>query len=361
MQTKAEITAFQFYTILFLSRIFSLVTYISGIRDVLSTSAEILSVVIMSAILFISVIPAALLLKKDNGTSILTRAECISPSFSKLLCVIYLMFFIYKGITTASRFELLLGSVMFPETNVQFFVAILLVAAVFCALRGIEALGRASVIFLVPVLFAFGFVFLSLADDFDILNLSAIYKNEAKGILDGAVYSASRTNEAAVIPLMIPFVKRHRSKHLFIWTGVISAIIILTEVMISGVLGGFGENQLFNMYSLSVIAKLGFIERMDAIISCIWMICSALKLALTFFVCNILLSSLTDKSRPKLYITLSAAVVFAGMMVISLSIVSFAQLIRIPLMTIFYTATAIVIPLIIIFAEKSKEKKHEKA
>ena len=361
MQTKAEITAFQFYTILFLSRIFSLVTYISGIRETLSTSAEILSVAIMSAILFITSIPVSILIKKDNNTSILTRAEEISPSLKKLICIIYLMFFIYKGITTASRFELLLGSVMFPGTNVQFFVAILLLAAVFCALRGIEALGRAGVIFLVPVLFAFGFVFLSLADDFDILNLSAIYRNETNGIIDGAVFSASRTNEIALIPLMLPFVKSHKSKHIFIWSGVISSIIILTEVMISGVLGGFGENQLFNMYSLSVIAKLGFIERMDALISCIWMICSAVKLALTFFVCNILLSSLTEKSRPKLYIILSAVTVFAGMMIISLSIVSFARLIKTPLMTVFYTATAVIIPMIIIFAEKVKEKKHEKA
>ena len=361
MQTKTEITAFQFYTILFLSRIFSLVTYISGIRDVLSTSAEILSVVIMSALLCVSVIPTAMLVKKNSGKSILTRAADISPCLEKTVCVVYLSFFIYKGITTAARSELLLGSVMFPGTNVQLFVAVLLVAAAFCALRGIEALGRAGVIFLVPVLFAFGFVFLSLADDFDILNLSAIYTHETSGILDSAVFSASRTNEIAIIPLLLPLVKNHRPKHVFLWTAAVSAIIILTEVMISGVLGGFGENQLFNMYSLSVIARLGFIERTDAIISCIWMICSAVKLALTFFACNILLEAITRKSRPVIHTALCAAAVFTGMMIISLSITNFAVMIKIPLMTVFYVATAVVIPLVIISAERLREKKYEKA
>lgn len=360
MQTRAKITPFQFYTILFLSRIFSLVTYISGIRGNLSTSGEVISVLIMAVLLVISALPTVILIKKDSNSSILTRASCLSPVFEKTLCVIYLLFFLFKGITTAARFELLLGSVMFPETNVQFFVAILLLAASFCTIRGIESIGRSSVIFLVPVLFAFAFVFLSLTQNFDILNFSAVYTDEITGILDGAVYSVSRTCEVSAVALLLPFIKDHKTKHLFTWLGAISAIIIITEIMISGVLGGFGKNQLFNMYSMSVIAQFGFIERMDSIISCIWMICSAVKLALIFYICNILLTSLTGKNRTKIYIVLSALAVFAGMMFISLSIVNFADLVKSPLMTIFYFSTAVIVPLAVITGEKIKEKKHEK-
>lgn len=361
MQLTVKITPFQFYTLLFLSRVFSLVTYISGIRSNLSTSGEVLSILVMSAILFISVLPTAILIKKDSASSVLTRASCISPVFEKACCLVYLAFFIFKGITTAARFELLLGSVMFPETNVQFFVAILLIVSLFCAWRGTEALGRAGVIFLIPVLFAFAFVFLTLIKHFDTLNFSAIYQSETLGILDGGIYSVARTCEVSVIALFLPFIKNHKVRHTFIWTGVISATIILTEVMISGVLGGFGANQLFNMYSMSVIAGFGFIERMDAIISCIWMICATIKIALIFYICNLLLTSFTGKNRTKIYTGLTAIVIFAGMMLISLSIINFASLVKLPLMTILFTLTAIIIPLTVIAGEKIKEKRHEKA
>lgn len=360
MQQTAKITPFQFYTLLFLTRVFSLVTYISGIRSDLSTSGEVLSVLLMTVLLFISVLPTVILIKKDPASSVLTRANCISPLFEKAICIVYLAFFIFKGITTASRFELLLGSVMFPETNVQFFVAILLLVSLFCAWRGVEALGRASVIFLIPVLFAFGFVFLTLIKNFDILNFSAIYQNETKGIIDGGIYSVARTSELSVIALFIPYVKNHKVRNTFIWTGLISAVIVVTEVMISGVLGGFGENQLFNMYSMSVIAGFGFIERMDAIISCIWMICATVKIALIFYICNLLLTALTGKNRTKIYTGLTAVAIFTGMMFISLSIISFAALVKSPLMTVLFCLTAIIIPLSVIFGEKIKEKKYEK-
>lgn len=361
MQATAKITPFQFYSVLFLSRVFSLVTYVSSIRGTLSTSGEVVAVLIMTAILFITSIPTALLIKKDSQSSILTRAACISPIMQKVICVIYLAGLIYKGIITAARFELLLGSVMFPETNVQFFVAILLIAAAFFAYRGIEAIGRSGVIFLVPVLFALIFVFLTLTDDFDMLNFSAIYTNETMSIIDAAIYSASRTGETAAIVLLLPFVKDHKPKHLYIWLSAISAVIIITEIMISGVLGGFGENQLFNMYSLSVLAQYGFIERMDAIISCIWMICAAVKLAVVFYLCKTVLNALVKKNRMITYISASTVIIFIGMMLISLSIVNFAHVIRSSLTIVFYFLIVVLIPLAVIVAEKIKEKKHEKA
>lgn len=361
MQATAKITPFQFYSVLFLSRVFSLVTYVSSVRGTLSTSAEVVAVIIMTVILFITTIPTAILVKKDSQSSILTRAACISPLMQKVVCIIYMAGLIYKGIITAARFELLLGSVMFPETNVLFFVAILLLSAAFFACRGIEAIGRSAVIFLVPVFFALGFVFLTLTDDFDMLNFSAICTDETMNIIDAAVYSASRTGETAAAVLLLPFVKNHKPKHLYIWLGTVSAVIIITETMISGVLGGFGENQLFNMYSLSVLAKFGFIERMDAIISCIWMICAAVKLAVVFYLCKTVLGSLSGKNRTITYISISAAVIFIGMMLISLSIVNFADVIRSPLTIIFYFLIVVFVPLTVIIAEKIKEKRNEKA
>lgn len=357
MQATAKITSFQFYTILFLSRIFSLVTYVSSVRGTISTSGEVIAVVLMTVVLLLTAVPMFIFIKQDSCSSILTRASCVSPYLMKIICIVYFLAFLYKGIITASRFELLLGSVMFPETNVLFFVAILLMASAFITFRGIEGLGRSSVIFLIPVLCALSFVFLSLIKDFDNLNFSAVYSQEYFTIADAAVYSVSRTGEIACIAVLQPFIKEHKAKHLFRWIIAISAVIVLTEFMISGVLGGFGENQLFNMYSLSVLADFGFIERMDAIISCIWMICSAVKLSLIFYLCKTLMITFFAKNRTKTYVSICCAVVFVGTVILSGSIINFADVIKSSLTIIFYVLTVVIIPLAVIISEKVKVKK----
>lgn len=357
MQATAKITPFQFYTILFLSRIFSLVTYVSSVRGEISTSGEVIAVVIMTVVLLVTSIPIFIFIKKDSYSSILTRASCVSNSFMKIVCIVYFLFFIYKGIITSARFELLLGSVMFPEINVLFFVAMLLIASGFITCRGIEGLGRASVIFLIPVLCALAFVFLSLIKDFDTLNFSAVYSHEYSTIADAAVYSSSRTGELAAIVVLQPFIKDHKAKHLFRWIISISAVIVLTEFMISGVLGGFGENQLFDMYSLSVLADFGFIERMDAIISCIWMICSAVKLSLIFYLCKTLLITFFSKRKTTIYVSVCCVVVFVGTVILSMSIVNFADIIKSYLTIIFYVLTVVIIPSVVLIGEKVKVKK----
>ncbi len=361
MQETAKITPFQFYSILFLSRIFSLVSYVSGIQQNLSTTDEVISVAVMSVFLFVLSIPTVLLIKKDSSSSIITRASCISPIFEKIIIVVYLISILYTGILTATRFELLVGSLLFPETNVLFFVAMMLLAAVYTSGKGIESIGRSAVIYLIPVLLAFVFVFLTLIDEFDILNFTPVYKNEIPDIFNSAYYSCARTGELGAIVLLMPNVKNQNKNHLFKWLISVSAIIFITELMISGVLGGFGKNQLFNMYSLSVLAEYGFVERLDAIISCIWLICAGVKMAMILYIANFLLSSLFKKSKKSVNISVCALIIFAGTAVISISILYFSAVASSPLTLILFTLAIAVIPFAVFIGEKIKEKRNEKA
>ena len=89
MELTPKITSFQFFTILFLSRVFAMVTYITSLRTQLTTTDEVIGTLLMGVFLFITAIPTALFLKKDNQSSIITRASVVSETFSKLLCAIY--------------------------------------------------------------------------------------------------------------------------------------------------------------------------------------------------------------------------------------------------------------------------------
>lgn len=361
MQKTAKITSFQFYSILFLSRIFALVSYVAGFRKDISITDEVLAVVISCVFLFIALIPAIFFIRKDGTSSILTRASCVSPVFEKIVALIYLASIIYTGIITTARFEMMIGSLLFPETSVLIFVASMLFVAAYSAYRGIEPIGRSAVIYLIPVLGAIIFVFATLINKFDILNFTPLYTSELPDVFSSAYFFCARTGELGAVLLLLPNIKNHSKKHIYNWLIVMSVIIIATVLMIGGVLGGFGKNQLFNMYSLSVLAKFGFVERLDAIISCIWLICAGVKMAINFYICNLLFTSVFKKERKLIYIFISGVIAFAGTAVIATSIMYFSKIISSAITVVMFSLTIIVLPLAVMLGEKIKEKRNEKA
>ena len=356
MELTPKITSFQFFTILFLSRVFAMVTYITSLRTQLTTTDEVIGTLLMGGFLFITAIPTALFLKKDNQSSIITRASVVSETFSKLLCAIYFIDYLYFGIITSVRFGIFTGSVMFPDTNVTFFVIIMLAASAYIAFKGIEALGRSAVIILIPVLFALFFVFSTQIKDFDILNFTSPFTDEITDIFSSGLYTASRTGELAFVTILTPYVKNQKIKHLYTWIFAMIGVIFITEIMISGILGNFGGTQLFNMYSMSVLAEFGFIERMDAIITCMWLLCAGIKISITIFIGETLLTSFFGKRRQILYIAVSAIVIFIGTIPLSNDIISFAALIRSPLTIVFYITNVCLIPIAVMIGEKIKRR-----
>lgn len=362
MELTPKITPFQFFTILFLSRVFAMVTYITSLRTQLTTTDEVTATLVMGAFLLITAIPTAIFLKKDNTSSIITRASVISELFAKILCVFFLIDYLYFGIITSVRFGIFTGSVMFPDTNVTFFVAIMIATSAYIAFKGIEAMGRSAVIILIPVLSAIIFVFSTQIKDFDMLNFTSPFSDGVRDIFSSGIYTASRTGELAFVTLLAPYMKNQKPKHVYTWLCALIILIFITEIMISGILGNYGGTQLFNMYSMSVLAQMGFIERMDAIITCMWLLCAGVKISVTIFLCETLLSSFFGKRRQIIYIAVSSFIIFAASVPLSNNIVKFASLIRSPLAIIFYIANVCIFPIAVMLGEKLKRRrKIEKA
>ena len=354
MELTPKITHFQFYTILFLSRVFAMVTYVASFRVQLSSTDEMIMSLIMGGFLLLTAIPTAIFIKKDNRSSLITRASCISPVFSKILCVIFFIQSLCFGIITSVRFGIFTGSVMFPDINITFFIFVMLASSSYIACKGIEALGRSAVIILIPVFIAMVFVFATKSKQFDLLNFSAPFTDDTGKMLSSGLYSCSRTGELAFVTLLTPYVNNQKPKHLYRWILAITVTIFVTELLITGVLGNFAGTQLFSMYTLSVLAKFGFIERLDALITCLWLLCAAVKTAVTIFLCETLLSSFFGKRKKVLYIIISASVIFLGTIPLSGSLVTLADIIRSPLTIIFYLTSVFVIPAVIMIGEKIK-------
>lgn len=357
MTQKAEITPFQFYTVLYLGRIFSFVTYITNVREALDSSEIIVGTLIMGVYMFITAIPMMIFIKTDNKSSIITRAACISKVFSKVVCVLYILNYFFYGIMAASRFEIFASSVMFPEKNMSFLMLTLLVATAYIAVKGVEPIARAAVAFLIPVLLTFAFVFLTEIKDFDILNFTPFSMDKMPSLLDIGFYTCTSTCEMLSLGIMIPYIKDQKVSALPKWLFATICTILIADIMLAGVLGSFSSTQLFGMYSMSVLAEFGFVERLDAIITCIWMFCAVIKLALIFFICNRLFSSLFEKKHQAIYLTISVFAVFIGMFIISDSIIRFFEIVTSPVQFLIYSVSACGIPIIILICEKIKKKR----
>lgn len=354
MELTPKITPFQFYTMLFLSRVFAMVTYIASFRAQLSTTDEVIMSLIMGGFLIITSIPSAVFIKKDNKSSLITRASCVSTIFSKVLCIIFFAECLYFGIITSVRFGIFTGSVMFPDINITFFVFIMLAASSYIAYKGIEAMGRSAVIILIPVFIALIFVFATQSKQFDLLNFTSPFSSNLEDMFSSGVYTCARTGELAFVTLLTPYVKNQKSKHLFRWIFAILVTILITEILISGVLGNFAGTQLFSMYAMSVLAEFGFIERLDALITCLWLLCATVKIAITIFLCETLLSAFFGKRKQILFIVISASLIFIATIPLSGSLVTLANIIRSPLTIIFYLASVFLAPIAVMTSEKIK-------
>ncbi len=359
MTPKAEITPVQFYTILFLSRIFALVTYVMSLRTQLSSTDRVIMTLFTGVFLVLTAIPTAIFIRQDNTQSVIMRAGKLSHVFSRIICIFYLVEAVYFGVITSVRFGIFTGSVMFPDTNIVFFIFMMLAFSAFTAFKGIEAVGRSSFVILFPVLFSLLFVFATQSEDFDLLNLTPAFTSGTKDILSTALFSASRTGELAFVTLMPPFVRKQKSRHIFMFIFAITAVMFISELVMSAVLGNYGSTQLFGMYSLSVLADLGFIERLDALFTCVWLLCAGVKISITLFLCSSILSAFTGRNRRVLYIAVSAVLIFAGSLPLAGNLISLTWLINAPVTQILYLTGVVVIPVTVMIWEGVK--KREKA
>ncbi|MCD7773972.1 MAG: GerAB/ArcD/ProY family transporter [Clostridiales bacterium] len=354
METKAKITPFQFYSMLYLCRIFSLAAFMSFEGE---GSADLVPRGIVSGIyLIITSIPTILLIKKDNQSSVLTRASRISPLFGKIVCVIYLFDFLVYGIITAGRFNFLVSAVMPTQSNMVVAVLLLIAASAYCAYRGIEGLGRASVLFLIPVLLSFAFVFISLFKRFDALNFEPFQWSNASGAVKGGIYFTSVTGEILAVAVSVPFVKKQKSRHIIILTVLSAVAVIATLAMLTGVLGNFSLTRLFGVYTLSSVAEWGLAERADAVIICIWMVCAVIKLSFLLFLWDYTLSCLVGKVKTALYLTLGAFAAAAGTLTLSSEITVFKGFLLSPVVYAIYIVTAVVLPASVLAGEKISKK-----
>lgn len=282
---NSKISAFQFYSILLLSRILITLTYTPKYIEGITASDKIFQTLFRFVFGIIITLPVFLLNKKNEN-----ELQNKNGTFPKIKALIFSAVFFYFSVTTVSRLDLFAGTVMFPETDVKFLILLVIVLCAYGASLGIEPIARSAVMFVIPVILSLAFIFFSLVKKVDFLNLTPLFYNGVFPVVKTSLNAVGRTVEYAVIAASLPFIKGNSKKGFFIWLTVQTAITAIIFFFEGTVLGEFSNMQLFPVYTIASMAQFSFFRGLGAVITGVWILCAFLKISLLIFLQSKLIS-----------------------------------------------------------------------
>lgn len=349
------------YSILFLSRLFSVFFLIGSIWNGTSTGDKIMSVITAFLLSLISAIPTVIYLKSGENKNITIRAEKISPVWSKCIAAVYIIFYLFICIITGIKFDLFATSIMSPYISQLFFLFIIILCAGYGAYLGLKTISRASAIITAFVGLSIVFMFFTLINKINFNNLTPAFSYGLAPAFNSGLYFMSATAEISSIVVIAGEIKGKIIKNLYLWLGIIFSCLFILVFLVVTVQGKFSDTRLFPIYSIIIQAGFGIFQRLDTIQTGIWTLCLLARLC--FFIrliTDIAEQSFNIKKRQPLIIAI-IAVITASVCLVSNNIFDLIRQVDISLLFIIFVITTVIIPLSVPVAEKIKNGKSTKA
>ena len=353
MQTKEKISAFQFFTMLFISRTLTTVTYLSSYTKNVRLSDMLVQPVFRITLGIIIMIPLYLICKKHNTTDLLSLAN------SKFVSLGYVFIFFYFTVVTIARLDVFAGTVVFPETDVNFLLVFAILLCSYGAYLGFEALGRSAVLSAVLVVPALIFIMLTLVNKIDLLNLTPVFYNGVTPVIKTAVDSVGQTVEYAIIAICLPKVSGNVKKGFFWWLILQTLLMAIMFFFATTVMGNFAGTQLFPFHTLASLAEFAMFDRLDAIFTSVWILCAFIKAGLLIYLQADILHGTFKKIQRKIFIIGIGAVTIITNLFIASEFKRFLFVDNSIFKIIITGVTAFVIPLCILILKRKGRKKCE--
>lgn len=354
--TRTQLTTMQLFIIMLLSRLFVTLMYMSPTGLKINSSDFMLQIIIGAVLTFITAIPAYLLIRDDNIEGFLRRCDDTSTAFGKTASVIFLIAFLFWAMRTLVRFDVFVSTVIFPESDVRVFLLILVVCSLYSVIMGIDVLGRTAQIFVTLVAFSIIFVMFSTANRISITNFTPM-------MYDGFYrpFQAGVGTMASCVELTYPLIFKDKIKSkpiacVFPWVGAIMSILLTVTFWGAGVLGDFTNTQLFPVFSLTTLTSVGFLERLDVFLTAAWVVCVFVKIAICINIVAVCLGELFKSLNEKKAMIISATIISVFALMIRESYMTKAFVSNISGAVTVYAIIVVLIPIILISAEKMKKK-----
>ncbi len=357
MKNMGKISTFQLFAILFLCRIINLFTFMLPTASYLNTGDKIIVplFVALTELIFSAIIIR--ILSKNHNEGLIPLTKNTSRTLGKILSILYAFCFVWFAGLGVARFELFISTVMFPNSELYFMTILLIVAAFYASLKGIEAIGRASGIIFTLLCVSTVFIVLTVLGEFRYTFLKPILTEGIAPVMRFALYIATRTSEIITLYVISPQIKGNRKKMLYSWVGLFAVITVGIMLILTGVTGEYGDDQIFQLYTLTVIAKFGIFERLDDVLTGIWVLCCFIQSSFLIF------SSVTaiEQGFGKIKkVPVSAAVavgIFTVYILSSKTVTFFSEIASSPFQDIVFFSFTLFLPILSVFLNFLKKRR----
>lgn len=353
MQTKEKISVFQFFTMLFISRALTTLTYLSSYTKDVRLSDMLVQPIFRIALGVIIMLPIYLICKKYNTNDILSLAK------SKVVSLCYVFVFFYFTVITIARLDVFAGTVVFPETDVNFLLVFAILLCSYGAYLGFSSLGRTAVISAIIVIPALAFIMVTLVKKIDLLNLTPVFYNGVIPVVKTAVDSVGQTVEYAVIAICLPKIQGNAKKGFFWWLILQTLLMAIMFFFATTVMGNFAGTQLFPFHTLASLAEFAMFDRLDAIFTSVWILCAFIKAGLLIYLQSDILHRSFEKIERKYFIVSIGVATIITNLLVSSEFKRFSFVDNSTFKIIFTGITAFAIPLALLIFKRKERKNCE--
>ena len=360
--SKGKISVFQFFIMLFLSRTLTTVTYLSSYTENIRLSDMLVQPIFRITIGILIMLPLYFLYRRQKDKNLLEIINDKSEILAKIVSVVFVLYFFYFTVVTIARLDLFAGTVVFPETDVEYMLVFAIILCCYGAYLGLEALGRSSVISAVLVVPALIFIMLALVKKVDLLNLTPVFYNGVMPVVKVSIDSVGQTVEYGIIALMAPRVtgKYRKGYYIFLFSQV--ALMAVMFFFACTVMGNFASTQLFPFHTMASLAEFSMFSRLDAIFTGVWIMCAFIKAGLLVFLQAEILSIYFGKFKRVHYLFAIGIITIIANLTISQQVERFMIIDNSIIKIIFTGVSVLFIPLfVLLFTRKGTDRCEKQA
>ena len=359
MNRKQMILPGQLFCLFFVSHLIQTITNSPGLQTRENMQNILLGAPIALGLAVVSAVPMLILNARYPQLSVLDLSYYRMGKYGgALVGCLYAAFFLYAPTLAIARYNLYIQTTMLPQASVILLSAAVVATACYGAFMGIEALARASGLIFAAVLVSLIFIFSSLTPEVDLRNFGPFGRQGARAVLDEAFTIVSGLLEIAALAIILPLAKgKHVKRDFFLWAIGETVTIGLVAFFCIGVLGTYTGMQMYPFYTISTIARVGSLQRLDALYAAIWTSGLFVKVAFFLISLSLCLTRIKNERAGRIGLVAGAAVILLSSVFLSnypayISLLATREL-SLLLASVFFMG----IPLLVLLVDLLRSKK----
>ncbi len=281
MNNQQQISAGQLIALLLTSRLAVSLTFAPTIHQQSNGTDFLISLLLQGVLLAALLLPTWWFSRRSKGIGTVDYSLAVLGKGGRAVAVAYGFACLAVQFADLLRFSRFAASTLSPDMSSAILIVVLMLTAGIAAFYGIQAVARSAVILAFFVVLAIVLASLFLLPQMELINFPPLFYDGFSPVIAGALEELPRSLETAVLGLLLPYVRGSAAKGYLAWCGIFTAVALIIQATVAGVLGDFGALEQYPYYTALTTVRIGVIQRLDIVAIAIWI--GALFLKTAFF------------------------------------------------------------------------------